>query len=401
MILTGAAIHFTTQTRMPYNKNQNGMTVYNYLRDYESHKYSLPEWQRKDCWTIAYKKDLIKSILMGIDIPKIYIGKIAETRNKYIIDGGHRTRAMYEFYQNEFPVNIDGVNTYYTQELEHNTRNNRKLTEDELENFNEFSLCIVMYENISETDCRSIFNRLQNAEPMTVPDVVNSIESYLVDFLRETTEHTIMGATMMEHFVHNKSLIKPDNNEILYQLLSWFTIIQPRVYINQDNDDDDDDDIEEPETLAMKYLKMGKTRDSPCLRYVKKFNEEITEEIKDAFYSTLEFIITYITSVEHKVPATNLNSLIFSDHYYDNFSIDKFNEFTEIIRNYDTLKKGAAAQNKKKNYEMAKQMNRTADKFNTDYNEDLEKWLKTRRNGGNDLGGMSVRDEIIKNRCFT
>ena len=151
----------------------------------------------------------------------------------------------------------------------------------------------------------------------------------------------------------------------------------------------------------MKYLKMGKTRDSPCLRYVKKFNEEITEEIRAGFYQALEFIVNYITSTENKVPATDLNSLVFSNHYYkDTFSIEKFNLFTETIRTYDKKKKDAAAQNKKKNYNTAELLNKEADDLNTIWGDNLETWLKSRRNGGNDLGGMVVRDEIIRQRCF-
>jgi hypothetical protein len=378
---------------MSFNRNQHCVSIENYLADYKKKKYSLPRWQRDDCWTNEYKRDLILSILMGIDIPKIYIGTIKGSKKKYIIDGGHRTRAMFGFYNNEFPINIGGVETYYNLELHQDTRHTGILADDDLENFNEFNLSIVEYKNISESDCRFIFNRLQNSEPMTVPDVVNSIESDLVDFLRETTEHKILGVTMMEHFLLNKSLSKPDNNEILYQLLSWFTIIFPRGYV--------DDEIEEPETLAMKYLKMGKTRDSPCLRYVKKFNEEITEEIRAGFYLALEFIVNYITSTENKVPATDLNSLVFSNHYYkDTFSIEKFNLFTETIRTYDKQKKDAAAQNKKKNYDTAELLNKEADALNTIWGDNLETWLKSRRNGGNDLGGMVVRDEIIKSRCF-
>ena len=192
---------------MSFNWNQHCVSIENYLADYKKKKYSLPRWQRDDCWTNEYKKDLILSILMGIDIPKIYIGTIKGSKKKYIIDGGHRTRAMFGFYNNEFPINIGGVETYYNLELHHDTRHTGILADDDLENFNEFNLSIVEYKNISESDCRFIFNRLQNSEPMTVPDVVNSIESDLVDFLRETTEHKILGVTMMEHFhITNLSL---------------------------------------------------------------------------------------------------------------------------------------------------------------------------------------------------
>ena len=75
---------------------------------FDSDRYSLSSWQRDDCWSPEYQKELIKSILCGIDIPKFYIGQIANTDTETIMDGGHRTRSINRFMNNDFSINING-----------------------------------------------------------------------------------------------------------------------------------------------------------------------------------------------------------------------------------------------------------------------------------------------------
>ena len=93
------ATRFTTQTR--------SRDVEWFNLQFESNRYALSPWQRDDCWPKDYQKTLIKSILFGIDIPKIYIGQIINTNNETIMDGGHRTRAINGFMNNELLT--DGI----------------------------------------------------------------------------------------------------------------------------------------------------------------------------------------------------------------------------------------------------------------------------------------------------
>ena len=95
---TKMSSHFTTQTL--------SRDIEWFNLQFESNRYSLSPWQRDDCWSPEYQKTLIKSILLGIDIPKIYIGQIANTDTETIMDGGHRTRSINRFMNNDFSINI-------------------------------------------------------------------------------------------------------------------------------------------------------------------------------------------------------------------------------------------------------------------------------------------------------
>jgi len=382
-----------------FNTTRIDVTVIDYINKFDDEgtdvnnktKYRIPKWQRKDQWIEEYKQELIVSILKGIDIPKIYVGKIKATNNKYIIDGGHRSRAIKEFYGNKFCININGSKVYYNNYIEHDVRNVRILYSNERDLFNEFMLSIVEYKDIEESDCRYIFNRLQNSVAMENKDIVNSHESELVDFLRETAKKEIMGFTMNHHFNSRSSLPNPEKNNIIYQLLSWFTICFPRYY--------NTDDPEEPEMLSMKYLKMGTKRDTPSIIYVKHFFEPITEDMKETFYTMLEFIITYISSKKGKIPATDLNSIIVSNIYNTSFDEDKFNDFTQNVVRYKKLKTEAETLNKKNDYSESEKKNIEADELNAEYDNDLNTWAKSRKSGGNDYSAMKIRDDLIKKWC--
>ena len=51
--------------------------IEDYVHGFRNGEYTLPIWQRQDCWgKTNFRKSLIESIMMGIDLPKIYIGDI-------------------------------------------------------------------------------------------------------------------------------------------------------------------------------------------------------------------------------------------------------------------------------------------------------------------------------------
>ena len=164
---------------MVYNKEKFNYSIKIWVGMMEN-DLQFPEWQRENCWTKQFEGDLILSILCGIDLPKLYIGKIKDTNIKYIMDGGHRSRTIKNYFDNEFSVPINGINTYYSKST--NTRKTGCLTERQKSLFDDYCLDIVQYQDITTNDCRKIFNILQNAQPMSIYDVINSYQSELVDY---------------------------------------------------------------------------------------------------------------------------------------------------------------------------------------------------------------------------
>ena len=88
-----------------------------------------------------------------------------------------------DYMDNDYPITIDSIKVYYDETPSQNTRNNRVMTDYEKNIFDNYLLTITIYENLSENEARSKFNKLQNAQPMSMADIINSHESHLVDYL--------------------------------------------------------------------------------------------------------------------------------------------------------------------------------------------------------------------------
>ena len=334
---------------MPFKTNKLNRSIEDYL-DEVNKKYSYPVWQREDCWPLYFKKDLIVSVLNGIDIPKLYIAKIKDKDIRYIIDGGHRTRALQEFKNNEFFISYNGKMTYYDKKFEKDTRNKTCLTQEEKEAFDDFELAIVVYKDINENECRNIFNKLQNARPMDIEDVINSHQSPLVDFIRDLINTQIYSKTIKEHF---KDIIglSEDKTKVMTQLVSWYTILFPIP-----------DPDEELHVTALKYIKKGSKNNSPLLDgYIKKHFNEIKPEEKTEFIKWIHFIFDYLIE-RKKVAPTDLNTLIHSRKYVSGFDIVKFTSLIDTVDFYKRLKKSGEDFNRQQDYNQSKTANVQADK---------------------------------------
>ena len=351
--------------------------------------FTYPDWQREDCWTLKYKRELIMSILDGVDLPKLYIGNIVNTEIKYIIDGGHRSRAIKEFRENEFSIIDDGVDIYYDKHFETSTRNRRKLTTEQKKQFDNYHLDIVTYNNITEDECRKIFNKLQNAKPMSIEDVINSWQSPLVDMARNLLRYTFNGKTLQNHFETIKIIPKPRKTSIMTKLICWFTIMYPLL-----------DGVDEKEEESLLYLTKGNNNNSPCLQYVQNHNEGITDAMIADFKRLLVYIITYHGS--HIISPSDMNTLIHSKvNYTDTFNIEAYEQFLVSVKQYDNLKyKEAERLHKEKKYDESSIKSKEADVLNNQFNKDLDIWYKSRKVGGNNPSGMRKRHSIVRERCL-
>ena len=371
-----------------FNKQTRDRDIEWYNLQFESNRYSLSPWQRDDCWTSEYQKSLIKSILSGIDIPKIYIGQITDTGIETIMDGGHRTRAINRFMNNGFSINIDGQEVFFDRQIDQATRNTRNLSNDEKRNFLSFELTVTTYTNISENDCRMIFNILQNAQPMSVADVINSHQSELVDYLRIISrEFMVDGDSLRKLIIENKVLDNADNSELLYQLASWWTIINPQL--------EGDDDIEEE--VAMKYLEKGKTRDSKCLSYVRNHTTPIPNELKEHFEGIIVYLMKY--SNIKKMTSTDINTLLHSKEWIVEFSEEKFNGFLEAVSEYSSVKNKSNKLFKEGNIEEGKELMEEANELDSEYNCNLSVWKNSKSSGGSNFSGMMKRKNIVEEHC--
>jgi len=370
-----------------FKSNHYPIEVYNI--NVEKGKYSYPKWQREDCWLPEYKTDLIISILMGIDLPKIYLGDVINNPDTFIIDGGHRSRAINEFINNKYPIELDGVSVYYNKVFDKQTRNKRIFTCEEKKIFDEYNLTIVTYTEITEKDCRYIFNKLQNAKPMSIYDIINSWQSELVDYIRELTDIVIKDETMIDIFNKLKIIKKPTKTSIMCQLLSWFSIQFPILEKNIGK---------EKEIISLMYLKIGNTLETPIYKYVCMYTDEISDHIKEDFQETIKYILDYYH--HHDISNADMNTLIHSKLNFISFNITEYEKLLKAIKIYENHKRKADNYQQNKEYEKQKDELLLSQTINAKYNGNIEIWSKSKKVGGNNSSAMIKRMDIVKEYCL-
>ena len=220
-----------------YNAKTSQYTIAEYMDRYGKEEFGFPKWQRYDKWTLSFKTALILSILQNKGIPKIFTYQNKDAENKeYILDGGHRTRAIYGFMNNQFSIQLCDGNRYMWKlnETQSKTRKDNvnknkslELPSHIKEIFLKRKLELTTYHDISEADARVIFNELNNQRPMTSCEVINAWSSELVDNIRLLAETPYRNELSYVHYM--KRLIKGmkvDHHEYMKTVVGMFSMIE-------------------------------------------------------------------------------------------------------------------------------------------------------------------------------
>ena len=384
-----------------FDTNKVNYNISYYLHMFNSGNITTPKYQREHCWKPEFEVKLIMSILAGVDLPKIYLGQIKETGETHLIDGGHRSRTIDRFVKNEFHIIRYGKHVYYNKEFEQETKGKINLSEEEKRYFDNYHLDVLTYIDITEKECRNIFNDLQNAQPMSIEDVINSWQSDLVDYIRdlldepmEVDEETKTVREWFETYPKIMGNNKTEKTKMMTQLISWFTIIFPLVESIVHNPK-----IKEKEEISYSFLTKGNNNHSPCLNYVKEHRDDITDEVKEEFMGHLEYIFEYYK--ENHISPSDLYTLIHSRvNYFSSFDIDTYEDLLETVKEYEEIKKESEKLQSSKKYDLAALKFKEAEQLNNEYDRCLETWFKSRKNGGNNPSGMRKRNEIVLERCL-
>jgi hypothetical protein len=366
--------------------------IQKHVANYRSRHLALPKWQRngQKIWEGEYKSDLIESIMYGIDIPKIYLGTLKGKPERLIIDGGHRTRCLDSYMNNKFPWKESGTGALvYYSECPHETRNNRVMTNVEKSWFDNYELTVLCYEGVTEKEARMIFNRLQNAAPMAMADIVNSYESDLVEFFRDEVRPWLLKGN--DEYKHLKGcpLKKPDTNEDIYQLLSWYTIINPVEH----ND-------KSPEENALENIEMGKGREgNKCFGFLKNFDDTTLTQAKMTKFKENITVLTDFLKDNQKFNNAEISSFLYARLYVPNFSQDKFVEFMEKVKLYKALDSESNKKFKLGQTALAQAKKTERDELDTEYGGCIEKWQKSKQQNGMRDANMDTRNEVLKTHC--
>ncbi|MDR4485539.1 MAG: DUF262 domain-containing protein [Nitrospirales bacterium] len=136
-----------------------------------------PQFQRGEVWKEGRKQLLIDSILRGFDFPKIYLSK-NKTIHQFqydVADGQQRLRAIWEFFNDAYPLSKNAVKTLADEKLA-----NLKYSElptNLQRRLQRFKTTVAVITNSSQEELRTLFARLQMGVVLTPAELRNAILS--------------------------------------------------------------------------------------------------------------------------------------------------------------------------------------------------------------------------------
>ncbi|MDQ0972408.1 hypothetical protein QFZ31_002286 [Neobacillus niacini] len=160
------------------NKGYELQTIEHELKDEEILKYNgsiilAPEYQREYRFSIEDEIKLIESVLVGIPIPPIFLAtdRYNNVRVTNVVDGQHRLRALYRFYNNEFKLNglklLNGLDGKSFNDLHIDTKSE----------FTEVTLLVTIFKDFPGTEFElEIFNRYnKGTKPLSPQEIRHAV----------------------------------------------------------------------------------------------------------------------------------------------------------------------------------------------------------------------------------
>jgi hypothetical protein len=328
-------------------------------KQFEAGEIIFPIWQRNENWPVSYKKDLVTSILNKRMIPMLFFANIGQ--KNYILDGGHRTRALNSFMNNEFYIEIRR-NNILVPNVYYNKLKSNNLTDEEKSIFDNYPLPLYKYTNITEDESRDIFNDLQHARSMTTAEICNSYASYLIDYLRNL-ENLIVNDNSLYEILNYRTnpFPKPKCHNYLLVLIQLFSFF-------------DGDSAKS----SLYSCNGGKEH----ISYVKKFSQDdLDDEYKKEFEEYLINFFNFISKLKLKnlLRVGDFHSIFHYMVWHDipninNFlNVELWNKFFEKLTEYYTTKKNITEYRKHEKEQEADELRKSI----TDYPLEIKQWYET------------------------
>jgi len=148
-------------TRRPKMRSVKSITVRQFIDEYVYRIDLDADYQREKIWSVKQQRELLDSLLLNIDIPKMYLVKVKRNAQfEYeCIDGKQRMTTLLSFFKpdadDQPPLTIIFLDQHYSFKK---LREAHPTIAEQLESY-ELSFCI--YETMDEEFVRTIFRRLQ------------------------------------------------------------------------------------------------------------------------------------------------------------------------------------------------------------------------------------------------
>ena len=155
--------HSVLPLSIPEKKSKD-IDIRTYLNKILSGKWKLHPIQRDDkTWTDELYHMAIDSLFKNLLISNIVISLHSSTEG-YILDGGHRTRALMNFVDNKFGLRVGDGHTVFWDEL----------CESDQEIFYDKQISVVVYEKLTPREEEDIFFRLNLGLNLSIGDYINA-----------------------------------------------------------------------------------------------------------------------------------------------------------------------------------------------------------------------------------
>lgn len=149
-----------------------------------------PLYQREAVWTLSQKQLFIDSLLIDIDIPKLYFREKQSGQYEFeVVDGQQRLRAVFDFFDDQFPL------ADHTDYLEGHPAAGLKFSElhtDLQMKLRETSLDVVtLNAAYTDEDIEETFLRLQNGTPLNAAEKRRALPGKMRDVVEEISRHKV------------------------------------------------------------------------------------------------------------------------------------------------------------------------------------------------------------------
>ena len=119
-----------------------------------------PAWQRTDVWSLKKKRELIKSLILGIPLPSIILH--SRSRKMSIIDGKQRLLSIVQFVSNEYKLpkyEVPASNPLYAcRGAFYDKPGKPSLPQDVRKDFRLREIPALLFEDVPESRLRNIFH---------------------------------------------------------------------------------------------------------------------------------------------------------------------------------------------------------------------------------------------------
>jgi hypothetical protein len=324
----------------------------------------------------------------------------------YVLDGGHRLRTIVSFKANKFPIQVqhpenhkrsDGTPipqfVYYDNiHRRSSTRSNaaRVLTDQERKIFDKYSINIVNYPSSTELEARKLFNILNHHRAMTSAEVVNSIGTFLIGFIRQESAQIMdTGITVCENLknMSGPSFKKVEHHKDILSLLAIWNVVNP-----------EGTNVSELEENSLANCKTSLA--SGVESFVRKLDRELEESECIRFREMLDNMFKIDTEFsEHKLTAAYLLAAL---HFmrFNNISADEFIEMSGVFnqqrREWQRLFSEKDKENKRRQPNQERLQLLTTQMNDLDTHFWFTKYYKSYKVDGLNKKGMKARKEIFE-----